>query len=159
MEKNKVIWMIGMFLAGVIIGGAIVCMAYCKCGDRCKPTCNDTTQATQVVPGIHRPVPPLIPLDSAKAYFKCYMKSPKKIDKLVAINVSLDQFVAMQTLLANDSTTAGFRIYMGVVGDPTPIAMVLATETDGSDNESVIYQTSQSDPCPFACDDKSLITE
>jgi hypothetical protein len=168
MDKKNLFWMIGMFLVGAIIGGVIVCLVCCNCNDSCKKSCkesckkscNETTILVQSAKDL-LPVsgPLLISADSANAYFKCYMKTPLSIDQLVAFNVNLQQLEAMQALLAHDSTSVGFRIYLGIVGDPTDVNMVVATDTEGNDKASEIYLTSRSEPCPTLCGKDSPITK
>lgn len=172
MDKKNVFRMIGMFLVGAVIGGVITCLICCNCNDSCKKTCKETcketckksckdstvvVQSTKLLLPVSGPL--LISVDSANAYFKCYKKNPLSLDPLVAFSVNLQQLQAMQTLLAHDSTLAGFRIYMGVVGDPTDVNMVVATDGTGKDKPSEIYLTSRSGPCPIMCDKGSPITK
>ena len=168
MDKKNVFWMVGMLLIGAIIGGVIVCLICCNCNESCKKSCKGTCKksckentilvqsAKALLP---KSGPLLISIDSANAYFKCYKKTPLNIDQLVAFSVNLQQLEAMQTLLAHDSTLAGFRIYMGIVGDPTNVNMVVATDKAGNDNASEIYLTDRAGPCPDLCDKGSPITK
>ena len=160
MDKKNVFWMIGVFVIGAIIGGIIVCLICCNhnycCMKSCKDRCQGKHNPLGPIPG---PGPALISVDSANTYFKCYMKTPLSIDTLVAFSVNMEQLEAMQLLLKNDTGAKGFRIYMGMVGDPTPVDMVVATDAAGTDNASAIYMTSASGPCPDLCDKTSPITK
>lgn len=164
MDKKNLFWMIGMFLVGAIIGVVITFLICYNCNYSCKKSYKESSseiiveeQSTDVVIPFHGPL--LISADSANAYFKCYMKTPLSIDTLIAFTVNLQQFKAMQTLLAHDSTSTGFRLYMGIVGDPTDVYMVVATDTEGNDKASEIYLTVRKGPCPDLCDDESPITK
>jgi len=168
MDKKNLFWMIGMFLVGAVIGVVITCLICCNCNDSCKKSCKESckksckedivlVQSAKDLLPVSGPL--LISVDSANAYFKCYMKTPLSIDSLKAFSVNLQQLTAMQTLLAHDSTLAGFRIYMGIVGDPTDVNMVVATDGTGNDKASEIYLTSRSGPCPIMCDKGGPITK
>jgi hypothetical protein len=164
MDKKNVFWMIGMFLVGAVIGGVIIGLFCRNCNNSCRESCKDSCKENSIVvqsdkdmlPGSH---PLLITADSANAYFKCYMKSPQSIAQFIAFTVNLQQLEAMQTLLAQDSTATGFRIYMGIVGDPVAVNMVVATDNAGNDNVSKIYMTRASGPCPVLCGKDSPITK
>lgn len=180
MDKKNVFWMIGMFLIGAIIGVIITCLVCCNCNNSCKKSCKESCKETckQICKETCKqsckegtisvqsakdllPVsgPLLISVDSANAYYKCYKKTPLSLDQLVAFSVNLQQLEAMQTLLAHDSTLAGFRIYFGIVGDPTDVNMVVATDSEGSDKASEIYLTERAGPCPDLCDKDSPVTK
>jgi hypothetical protein len=172
MDKKNLFWMIGMFLVGAVIGGVIMCLVCCNCNNSCKKSCKESckesckkicgvSEVEKQSPGLLLPVsgPLLLSVDSAKAYFKCYMKTPLSIDTLVAFTVNLQQLQAMQTLLAHNSATKGFRIYFGIVGDPTNVNMVVATDSEGRDVASEVYMTDRAGPCPDLCDKDSPITK
>jgi hypothetical protein len=164
MEKKKIYWMIGMFLVGAVIGCVITALVCCNCNTCCKKSCkmssNDSTVAmVNKGPNLPDTAMTALPLDSAKAYFKCYMKSPRTIKNLVAFYVNADQLHAMNVLTTHQSSAKGFRIYMGVMGDPVPVNMVVATDVAGKDICSEIYLTKVAEPCPTLCDDQSPITK
>lgn len=168
MDKKNLFWIIGMFLTGAIIGVVITCLICCNCNNGCIKSCKDSCkysckeievekQSASVMLPVSGPL--LISVDSANAYFKCYMKTPLSVNNLQAFSVNLQQLQAMQTLLAHDSTAKGFRIYLGIVGDPTDVNMVVATDTEGNDKASEIYLTARAGPCPDLCDVDSPITK
>ena len=157
MDNKKVISPIWIFLIGVIVGGLIIYLAYFMCNKSCKQESNPVT-------GTEKPKVPLgqgfeqISLDTARAYYKCYMKSSLKIkaDPIVAFSVNRGQLNAMNYMLENDSTITRFRIYMGVYGDPELVSMVVSVDEEG-DNTENIYKTAPGGPCPDQCDLESDI--
>jgi len=154
MDNKKVFSWIGIFLVGVIAGGLIIYLFCGNCSVICRESCKTEGKNNG---GNVKDFVAKISVDTANAYFNCYMQHPRSISKLVAFSVSLEQLTAMQLLLANDSTARGFRIYMGMYGDPLPVNMVVATDEAGNDNAENIYKTSFSDPCPDLCDKESPI--
>jgi hypothetical protein len=152
MDNKKVFSWIGIFLVGVIVGGLIIYLVCCNCNVCCKQSCkNDGGKNGK------GPVHATISVDTAKAYFKCYMKHPRSIDTLVAFSVSKEQLEVMALLSENDAAVKSFRIYMGVFGDPEPVNMVVGVDAEGDDITDNIYKTAPSDPCPDLCDKESDI--
>jgi hypothetical protein len=157
MDKKKIIIWIGIFLVGVVIGGLIVCLMCCNCKNTCMFSCNK--KLTLVVPNLPMGVEQ-ISVDTAKKYFNCYLKDTAnlvKLNPLWAFRVSKEQLIAMETLMANDTTAKSFRIYMGIYGDPQPVNMIVAVDEAGNDNTQTIYKTAAIGPCPDQCDGSSDI--
>lgn len=154
--KNNTTKMILLFLAGLIIGGAIVWLCFCCC---CNKHCNHQGQIVKPRGMEHDPVK--IDTIVANNYFHNYMFSPVSVDTLKALAINLEQYYAMSMILDADTTVTGFRIYMGAT-DTTktadPITMVVGFGSP--DHRDGIYSTSKagSGTCPFICDGSSPIT-
>jgi hypothetical protein len=155
MDTKKVFSWIGIFLFGVIVGGLVFYLMCCKCNVCCQHSCkNDDGKGGG---GGSKPIT-TISADTANAYFRCYMKSPRSIDTLIAFSVNKEQLYAMKLLAENDSV-ASFRIYMGMYGDPEPVNMVVGVDAVGTDMTEIIYKTAYSEPCPILCDESSDIVK
>lgn len=159
--KNKYTWLILGFVIGIVVSIA-VCWFYC-CDDFCNGCCKMAgKEKCQTVQVIDQPdfAPITISVDTAAAYFHCYMENPDTIGVFVAYNINLSQLNAMNLLRNSDSTLTGFRIYPGVFGDPTNVTIVVGVDGAGDDNTSTIYTTGAAGtgPCPTVCDAESPIT-
>lgn len=149
--KNNSTKMILTFLAGLLIGGAVIWFFFCGC---CKKSCEHYSQIGNF------PQPVTIDTTTAQTYFANYMLSPINVDTLKAFAVNLAQYNAMRMILDNDTTVTGFRIYMGAT-DTTHTSMINMVVGFGTpDHYTSIYATDseESGPCPFVCDETSPIT-
>jgi hypothetical protein len=153
--KNKYTWLILGFVIGIIVCVA-VCWFYC-CNDSCKTACKEKCAHSCKMDSCGVKT---ISVDTAAAYFQCYMKDPDTVGVFKAYNINLEQLRAMNMIAMNDSTVAGFRIYPGVFGDPTDVTVVVGVTGSGTDNTTTIYTTSATGtgPCPTVCDGTSPIT-
>jgi hypothetical protein len=153
--KNNFAKMILLFLAGLLIGGAIVWLCFCGC---CKKQCEQQCQVVKPLRMQSEPVP--IDTTTAKLYFHNYMNSPVSVDTVKALVLNLEQYYAMGLILNADSTVMGFRIYMGATDstNTNPVMMVVGYGTP--DHTTTIYSTSKpgSGLCPTLCDVNSPIT-
>lgn len=167
--KNKVIWIAVSFVVGAIVGCAIFWLTCCCCKETCErhsmKSCMDTCEkhsmnccmhkCKMMLPGVRE-----ISLDTAKAYFKCYMKSPILIDTLKCFMINQEQLNAMNILSHNNQKYKGFRVYMGIFGDPEPVSEIVGVNDDGTDDTSTILcaPANYSGPCPPTCDKDSPVT-
>jgi hypothetical protein len=153
--KNNFTKMIFLFLAGLLVGGAIVWLCFCGC---CNKHCDH--KCLVVKPPLMKNDPVSIDTVTAKNYFHNYMLSPVSVDTLKALVVNLEQYHAMSLILNADPKVMGFRIYMGATDTTgtTPVMMVVGFGTP--DHTETIYTTSADDSgtCPFICDVDSPIT-
>jgi len=104
--KNNSTKMILLFLAGLIIGAAIVWLCFGGC---CKKHCDHQCQV--VKPRMMKMEPVKIDTIVAKNYFHNYLFSPVSVDTLKALAINLEQYHAMSLILNADSTVTGFRIF------------------------------------------------
>jgi hypothetical protein len=157
MKNMKTLRMILLFLGGIIIGCGIMWLVCCNC-----MTCGNSCCGGQNLEDTLK-LPPVskISLDSAKASFRCYMKAPVNADTLRAFSVNLEQYHAMMLLLKDNPRLKGFRMYMGVIGDPVDVLLVTGTDDNGADVCSTIFTTDRSSagPCPKICDKESPIIQ
>jgi hypothetical protein len=148
--KNKTTMLLLPFVAGAIIGAAIVWMLGNCC---CKTSCStqddnlttDTTRIRQIKVGI------------ANKYFKNYLEHFDRVDTFKAFSITPDQFTAMKMIAKGDTSVHGFRIYMGMIDSLTPVRMVVGTGSP--DKVNAIYTTNAlgAGPCPWVCDKASPI--
>ena len=97
----------------------------------------------------------------AQASFKRYMTGSIPLNAIFkGFSVNRDQLSSMNSLIAENPSLAGFRIYMGVDNTSTPVGIVVGIDNAGKDNTNSIYKTSSgsSGPCPTICDQTSTIT-
>ena len=155
--KNKYVLLILGFILGVIITAA-VCWFWC-CGGCCQKSCCVKECTTVQVIDVPDFAPITISLDTAQAYFQCYLKNPDTVGIFLAYTVNLPMLDAMNMLRNSDSTLAGFRIYPGVFGDPTDVTVILGVDETASDDTTTIYPTGApgSGPGPTICDSDSPI--
>jgi hypothetical protein len=153
--KNNSTKMILIFLAGLLIGGAIIWLCFCGCA---KTRC-DHQWALQPPPGMPEP----IPLDTiaANTYFHNYLFSPVSVDTVKAFAINLKQYYAMGKILNTDSLVTGFRIYMGATDTTTSSRIMMVVGFGSPDHTETIYSTdaAESGLCPFLCDETSPITK
>jgi hypothetical protein len=154
--KNKFAWLILGIVIGILVSIA-ACWFWC-CGTYCGKSCNVKCQKVCMTPmdGVKQ-----ITIDTASAYFNCYMKDPDTVGVFKGFTLNLEMLNAMNLIAAADTNVKGFRIYMGVFGDPTDVGIVVGTDDAGNDNSSNIYTTPGTGvgPCPDVCDDESPITK
>jgi len=155
--KNISAKMILFFLAGLIIGGAIIWFCFCCC---CKKSCDHGCQI--VKPPLMKSMPATIDTTTANTYFLNYMQNPISVDTLKALAVNLEQYYAMTQILNADTTVTGFRIYYGATDTMRGTAYKMMVVGFGSpDHAGSIYATDseESGTCPFVCDETSPIVQ
>jgi hypothetical protein len=149
--KNKMTMFLLTFVAGAIIGAAIVWMlCNCCCKTSC---CSQQGKEKSDTTGIRE-----ISVQTANAYFKAYLNYPISVDTMQAYSINPEQYNAMKLIAASDPTVHGFRIYNGM-DSLTPVRIVVGTGSP--DRTKVIYATSDagSGLCPYICDKSSPITK
>ena len=102
-----------------------------------------------------------ISLQDAKAYFNRYYSQAEPNNQVIkGFALNRDQLDAMNRLLAETPSLAGFRIYMGIDNNSATMGIVVGIDNDGKDNSNSIYRTVAlaSGPCPTICDGSSTIT-
>jgi hypothetical protein len=153
--KNNSTKMILLFLAGLIIGAAIVWLCFGGC---CKKHCDHQCQV--VKPRMMKMEPVKIDTIVAKNYFHNYLFSPVSVDTLKALAINLEQYHAMSLILNADSTVTGFRIYMGATDSTNTNQIMMVVGFGTPDHSDAVYSTSKtgSGTCPFICDGSSPIT-
>jgi hypothetical protein len=110
------------------------------------------------------PVPPVaakISLQEAQSFTGRYYDQSTPMNKVIkGFAINKEQLDAMNRLSAENSSLAGFRIYMGLDNNNQPLNIVVGTTSQGSDNAVSIYKTASmlSGPCPTICDNSSTIT-
>jgi hypothetical protein len=111
--------------------------------------------------------PPLLPVSSkisvqeAQAYFSRYAQSAVPVNQVIkGFAVNKEQLDAMNRLAGENTSLAGFRIYMGLDNNSQPVSVVVGVTNTGNDNSISIYKTASmySGPCPTICDESSNIT-
>jgi hypothetical protein len=160
--KKNLTWIIVAFLAGILIGCAILWFCCCGCGNKsCEKSC-DKRQCNVCDLDSLTPAPILIDTITAKNYFQTYLLAPEGHDTINGFTINLEQFRAMCMILNADTTASvhGFRIYLGA--DSIPGNRVYMVVGIGSpDKVGTIYKTSavNSGLCPIVCDSSSPITD
>jgi hypothetical protein len=143
--KNKTTILVLTFVAGAIIGAAIVWLLCCNC---CKKECVSKPPEVKFdSTGITR-----ITAQKAKLLSQTYMFSPLTVVGLKAFTINFDQFNAMKIIAGRDSTVHGFRIYMGM-DKKTPVRMVVGTGSPDKTDDIYLTDSDDSGPCPEVCDD------
>jgi hypothetical protein len=154
--KNNYSKMILFFLAGLIIGGAIVWFFLCGC---CNKKCDHYCKGGKS--DVNIPVPVSIDTITANNYFINYMLSPEGVDTLKAFAVNLAQYNAMSLILDADNTVQGFRIYMGATDTTGSGRITMIVGFGTPDHTETIYSTDSegSGICPYICDETSPIIQ
>jgi hypothetical protein len=141
---------IGILVAGMIIGAVIVWGAFGFCTEDCTGTTQikiDTTLVKHVS------------LNDARKLFQGYFRTPDNIDSIRGFTISIDQFNAMLAISQQDNRLLGFRIYLGKDSIDNKVRIIVGYGSpEHYDN---IYMSSEdnSGPCPWVCDDASEITK
>ena len=146
MKKNKFAMISVTFLLGAVFG--ISLFAVLSFSNPSNPS---------------SPNPPtLIDTITANRYFfNYYNSSGPAPQKFKGFFVDRFQLEAMNTLVNNDRTLTGFRLYMGKDDRGDTLGIVVGVNNRLSDAKlGPIYQTAsvKSGPCPFICDESSPIT-
>jgi hypothetical protein len=141
MKNNKLMVYIFPFLLGAIVSGLVVGLVMYSL----RP------QMETITKGIRE-----ISLDSARIYHQDYLrKKPMVVDTLRSFTLNLEQLNTFNILLQKNPKVTRFRIYPGLVGDPTDVAIVFGLDDSGGDNSSTpiyLVQKGTSGPCPPTCD-------
>lgn len=101
-----------------------------------------------------------ISVQDAHSSFNRYFQSGTPLNSVIkGFAVSKEQLDALNRLNSENPTLSGFRIYMGVDSNLTPIGIAVGVDNTGKDNTSSIYRTASgsSGPCPTICDQSSSI--
>ena len=154
--KNKFTMWALAFVAGAIVGAAIVWIMCCCC---CNKSC--THQKTGVIqqngdsPGSG---PTLVTKEKANTCFKAYLTSFVSVDTLKGFAINMRQFNAMQTIVNGNPGVLGFRIYMGM-DSLTPVRFVVGFGSP--DHVDTVFMTTDenSGPCPHICDTDSPVIQ
>jgi hypothetical protein len=153
--KNKFAWLVLGIVIGILVSIA-ACWFWCCCDKSCERSCREkcTVICLKQMDAVK-----MIPADTARAYFNCYMQHPDTVGVFKGFNLNLEVLNAMNLIAAADTNIKGFRIYMGVFGDPTDVGIVVGVNGSGDDNTSTIYTTPGTGvgPCPDVCDDESPV--
>jgi hypothetical protein len=141
MKNNKFTMMILTFIIGAVVGGGITGGVWYSM----RPA------SITLMEGVRE-----ISIDTARLYYLDYLKkNPLIVDTLRYITLNMEQLNAMNMLLEKKPDLKGFRLYMGIVGDPTDVTIVVGRDEDGSDcSTTPLYTTDRegSGPCPPSCD-------
>ena len=153
--KKSVIWLICGIVIGILVSVA-ASWIWC-CGKQCGP--NMERVQVNVLDSSSMASVSKISVDTANAYFNCYMKTFRTVDTLKGFNLNRDVLRALNLIAANPDIKS-FRVYMGIFGDPVDVGIVVGVNSAGGDDTTNIYTTQGAvGPCPDVCDDESPITK
>ena len=148
MKTNKLFLTAIGFIAGIVLGiSTMGLLAFTK-----------GPAAPGAGPGITS-----ITATLANTYFKNYMASATTYNNVIkGFMVDRNQLDAMNSIVAQNSALAGFRIYYGLDNNSRRIGIVVGIDGNGKDAVSnMIFNTDSptSNPCPTLCDASSQITQ
>jgi len=145
MKKKNFLWMSAAFVAGSVFG--ITLLGLVSFSGPANPPAAGPTKIDAKV---------------AKAYYLAYIKNAQRYDSVIGgFAIDKDEFTAMNKLLTDVPTLAGFRIYMGIDGSGNNVALMIASDTDGKEVGTNVYSAVRSihvGPCPPLCDSQSPIS-
>ena len=146
---------------GIIIGAVVVAIVFWLWPCNQMKTKGGTGYVPQSVCSDTLPGVRMISVDTANKYFRCYWLTPILLDTFKGFRVSVKQLNAMNLLYNSDTSLVGFRIYMGIYGDPEDVSEIVGVASDGSDDTTTIYTAPKdnSGPCPPVCDESSPIPD
>lgn len=147
MKKNQNASLAVTFITGILFGVSLIVLFSFTRGR------NDTDAPVSTASKIS--------VQDANTYFKNYFNSAapsNAIFKGFALN--REQLDALNNLLAENPTLAGFRVYMGSDNSTGSLGIVVGVNSLGKDVTTSIYRTiaGGSGPCPTICDANSSIT-
>ena len=105
-------------------------------------------------------ITPISPAD-AHTYCKNYFSTTEAFNQVIkGFTLDRSQFEAMNSLVRENSTLTGFRVYFGKDSNSKKVGIVVGIDSNGKDAvNNTIYNTSSPtlDPCPPICDVSSPI--
>ncbi|NVO18516.1 MAG: hypothetical protein HXX13_02385 [Bacteroidetes bacterium] len=99
-------------------------------------------------------------VQDAQASYRRYASKTSALNDLVkGFALNKEELNAMNSLITENPSLIGFRVYMGLDNSLAPIGIVVGIDNAGKDNLNSIYKTSgsSSGPCPTLCDQTSTI--
>lgn len=147
MKKNKIALAIIPFFIGIAFGISLFALlSFSRTDDPPDPQTLTIT----------------MPVDNANFLYKNYISTASVVSTPIkGFNVDLQQLDAMNRLVRENPSLAGFRIYLGRDGSKNQVGIVVGVDSQGLDAASKnIYRTvsPSSGTCPFVCDRSSPIT-
>jgi hypothetical protein len=146
MKKNQITLMALTFISGIVLGvSAIGLFSFTNAENPSAPAAVVTK----------------INVTEANTLFKNYYQSTAPTTNIFkGFALTKEELTALNSLLTENSSLVGFRIYMGKSVTLSTVGIVVGVNSAGKDVTTSIYQSPAvgSGPCPTICDSSSPIT-